>query len=144
MSDKPQIVIRDCKETDVAFVLNSYLRSYRDAPLNRMLSDRSYYKHHVERINDLMQSTTSRIKLAVNPDHPDQIYGYIWYFETDDAVFANWVYIKLPFRRFGVATMLVAQLPTKKAHYTHFNENWAFFRRYGADYLPWYYFTKGE
>ena len=141
----PAVVLREATPADMPFVLHSYLKSYREAPLNKMINTKEYYKVHGDWVNSCILEPFSRIVLAVNPESPDQIYGYVWYFDLGDRKFVNWLYIKQPFRRFGVASLLLNQFKgVAGTYYTHFNDNWALFRSYNARYLPWYYFKKDE
>lgn len=140
---KPEILIRDCTESDIPFVMNSYLKSYREAPMNRMLTDHAYYQEHVPTTQMLMMCPESRVRIAVDPEHTDQIFGYMWSFQCPEKTYVHWMYVKLPFRRFGIANLLLADLPADvKNYYTHFNENYQFFRKHKAEYMPWYYFIK--
>lgn len=145
--DNSQVLFRDHTSSDTPFILNSYLKSYREAPINRMLTDSAFYKLHVQTVNELIKSPLSHITVAVDPEHQDQIYGYVWYFRKGGEVYVNWLYVKLPFRKFGLAKALVAKVigngeETTAVHYTHFNDNFKYFKSYGALYSPWYYFLK--
>lgn len=144
MSEIAEIKIRSVRPGDEPFIINSYLNSYRSSPLVSSVPKGFYYSNQTEVIKLLMAESAA--KVACNPEDEDQIYGYVLASETSEFVFCHWVYIKGPFRRFGVATKLLADLPQKTAFYTHFNEFQELFKKHKAKYVPWFYLfnTRGK
>lgn len=139
-----QVLVRPFIEADLPFILNSYLKSYRESYQSKLMVGPLWYKYHVEAVNKLIRVPESKILMAVNPEQQDQIFGYLWYFENDRGVFGNWAYVKLPFRRLGIVGRLVeiAKAGGKDLYFTHYNENLRLFQKHGIEYVPWYYFFK--
>lgn len=109
MSVGPPIRLRPQLPEDESFIFNSWLRSYHKraygAPNNvYFLGQHEVIKRRLEK---------SLVTLAVDPEDGDHIYGYIVYELRDGVTAAHWLYVKFPFRRMGIATMLLRDMINK-------------------------------
>lgn len=112
--------IRLAKESDINFVLSTWLRSYYDAL--RHYSQRAkagfvpsndiFFKEHQEKIKNRLKS--SQVLICTAPDEDDQIIGYLVF--EDDCL--HFCYVKNVFRKMGVAKELKKKAGTLK-NYSH-------------------------
>lgn len=92
------------KETkDDPFIYNSWLKSNRAKHANMPTSD--YFAHYKKLINNLLYKSLTFI--ACDPKDPEFIYGYIVIRPIEDLKIIHYVYVKKPFRRFGVLKQLL-------------------------------------
>lgn len=95
---KVDIYIRESDSSDTNFIINSWIKSYRvvmedvEAPI--------YYKNQEKLIRRLMDK--SKCYMAVNPHDLYQIYGYIMFDNLDEIGILHYIYVKNPYRRFGI------------------------------------------
>ena len=108
-------------ETDTAYVVSSWLRSYADA---REIRDylRAVHNGRKEPFYDAYRPTVealiarSQVLIACLPEHSDAIVGYA---VLEEPRFLHWAYTKSAFRRLGVARFLLgdfAALPLIVSH----------------------------
>jgi len=108
--DIAEVVVRPMVEGDRAFVLATWLNSYRHgAPATRKLSTDLFYRHH----HPLAEAALTRatVSVAVLPDTPDVILGYL---VAEGRSTVHFAYVKKAFRRMRVLTQLLEEstLPT--------------------------------
>lgn len=128
MSDKPVALfqLRTVQPSDIPFLFNSWLKSYRDSPMVKSIPNTTYYNAHHTIIERLLKSPGAIAYIACNPEDPDQIYAYIvgeyW---QDVATVIHWIYCKHPFRSNGIGSALIAKLldrivaPGHITYYSH-------------------------
>ncbi len=141
MSSKALFKIRPAVGNDANFILNSWLRRYRDAVSPKLVTDRVFFKIQHDIICKILAKPELRVLVAVAPDDENQIFGYIVAEDLSklvpDLVMLHWVYCKGPFRRFGVAKALLIEAigEHKLIHYSHHtyltefldrNKTWAY------------------
>jgi hypothetical protein len=95
---------RDPTATDVPFLLNSWLKSSRDVGDHALMTNAVYYDGFREEC--VRKLAIARVTIACNPQDPDQIYGWLCW--GDDPQTVHYVYVKHPYRKFGVAKSLLA------------------------------------
>jgi GNAT superfamily N-acetyltransferase len=84
------------------------------------VSSSIYFSEHHKVLEQIAKQGT--ILLAVNPEDVSQIYGYIAASRIDGILVIHYVYVKHPYRRFGIAKTLLNQFehdPGAAACYTH-------------------------
>ena len=102
------IQIRKAQKSDIPFITSSWLRSNRDGFMVRSVPNTVYYyKHH-----KILESLLPRgiVIVACNEEDPDQILGWCCAEVLDTALVIHYIYIKQPFRRFGIASRMIALL----------------------------------
>lgn len=114
--------VRPAKQEDIPFILNSWLKRYRDAISVRLVTDRVYYEKQHQVIRAILGKVGLGIFVACSQEDEDQIYGYV-VGETlsDKWLIIHWVYVKGPFRRFGIAKDLMKRVlgGFEEIHYSH-------------------------
>jgi len=96
-----EIVFRLPIVDDYNFLLSSWLKSARIQ--HHEVEDKIYFEAYKARVR--MMLATRDTMLAVDPDDPLLILGYINY--DDSAV--HFLYVKHALRNFGIATQLLSQ-----------------------------------
>lgn len=99
-----QLYIRTEMPSDINFILNSWLKSYRNSKKTKKMTNDEYYTKQSKLIFELLQS--SQIRVACNPEDIKQIFGYIVY-EVSGVV--HFAYTKQVYRKFGVLKALLVQ-----------------------------------
>lgn len=101
-------IIRPARQTDLAFVTSSYLKTMRArTPYNCMTSD-VYYPHQRKRIENALQ--VGDCYVLANPEDPDHIFGYAVVEHLSSGDIVHFIYIKFPFRKMGLARKLFSQV----------------------------------
>lgn len=100
--------LRPPKGEDLSFIYNSWLKSLRDAPAFVNITHTTYYKA----MHDCMEAAlkTSQVVVACAPGEEDVIYGYGVAEQFGSDLTIHFIYNKHPFRRFGVAKAIEAEL----------------------------------
>jgi GNAT superfamily N-acetyltransferase len=129
------VIFRPANEDDRPFILNSWVRSYEETWLTNptgMTTDELrvfsglrgdsaaraakafYERHQRRRAMSLLECSTCNV--ACIEDHPEDIVG--WCCQDEPEI--HYVYVKAPFRGYGIGTAL---LPTfARPVYTHMTE----------------------
>ncbi len=113
--------IRAPEESDKNFIFNSWLKSYRNSQAAKHVNNPIYYTVQAALITKLLSLYPTLV--ACDPESPNVIWGWINADATTNSV--NYIYVKHPFRRVGVAKALAAAanidvtLPINATHLTH-------------------------
>ena len=136
MKTKDQVKLRGYIETsDKGLLFNAILKSQRD--LYKDTTDDVYYSGMQDRLANLFKDPAVLITLAVNPNDEDQIYGFSVTSKLGSTNVIHYVYVKHPFRKFGIAKMLLEGKYEKGFFYTSRPKKQ--FRIDNAIYLPFYF-----
>lgn len=111
MESKPLVKIRDARVSDQAFIFSSFLKGlYYGNDFYRMIDKESFMRNYKKILEQLL--IKSQCKVACDPTDEDNLIGYAIY----EPGIAHYLFIKPPFRRFGVGKSL---LPVDIHSYTH-------------------------
>lgn len=98
-------VMRYATEGDQNFIINSWLKSYRDSNFADPITSDVYFKQHRSLIIDMLSDGVTIV--ACNPDSTDQIFGWVNAIPSEVGITVfNYVYVKHPYRRLGIGGML--------------------------------------
>lgn len=136
--------LRGLAASDEAFVLSSWLKSYRDGALVRHIPNTIYYDNHHELVKGLLKNGTTMV--ACDPEAPDILYGYINFeVSVSNELLIHYVYIKHSFRKMGVMTAMLREIVDKESptamYGTHMVSgmlHWA--KKHGVIYNPYILF----
>ncbi len=103
MSQVPKI-LRPPQKTDLPFIYNSWLESYKDSPDNPIKGE-AYYSYHKMLLISILDR--SIISILCNPDDPWQIYGYCVYEFVNDSIVIHWLQVKHLWKQLGFATFIL-------------------------------------
>lgn len=114
--EKANFLIRPATKDDHSFIYSSWLKSFRDGPAVKGITNQTFYKEQHDLIESLLLDPTTTALVACNPSDDSQIYGYI----VASGSVLHWVYVKLTFRQFGIAkTLELGAVKGDKKFYTH-------------------------
>lgn len=89
--------------SEVGFVYKSWLGSYKNhADVTPYSMYRKVYQHYLDRI---MRRGECAVILAVHPEHPEQIFGFVCTEKSSPTL--HYIYVKEDYRRTGVGTDLL-------------------------------------
>lgn len=118
---KADIIIRQANEEDHPFILNSWLISYyAGSHLDKVVESQLYFTNQTEIIERILENHKPNIHVACLPEFPKQILGWLCSDGYLNAI--HYVYVKHPYRRFGIANLLfreASRVPTA-LWFTHF------------------------
>lgn len=123
----PEVPIRYrlIEETDMAFVIDSWIRSYRKRLINRGIDRALYFYGQLALIKYLSQTT--KVLVACDAKQPMYIVGWGCAKVSDKGEFQlHYVYVKEDYRQHGVATAIVTHLGYRQGKpimASHWNEN---------------------
>jgi len=104
MDLKSQVRLRPATESDVDFIFNSWLKCYRYSPNTVGAQNPVYFAQHHKLIEGLCKR--ANITIACNAADIAQIYGYVCSEMIDELPVIHFLYVKQPFRKFGIAMQL--------------------------------------
>lgn len=102
------ISIRDVTQSDVNFIFNSWLKSFRAGRLASKVDNSVYYAEQHKVIEKLIANGTTHI--ACDPNEPGEIYGYVNYQMIDGVFVMHYIYTKHTFRNMGIARQLLKHI----------------------------------
>ncbi len=116
----PPITFREFDPTrpgESGLVMEPWLNAWRTTPPWRRSSHHEVWTAAWEpRIEAILDQADTRLLMAVADNNPDRIYGWICYDPPDAhdlgamaGPVVHFVYVKRPFRRFGIASALAFQ-----------------------------------
>lgn len=112
-----QFTIRTAKNEDLGFILNSWLKSYRDSIFSQSIKDYNYYPYQEERIKGILNAEGSAALIVCDPEDEDHILGYVVFNAFGPML--HYIYIKRHFRGFGLAKYLLEGV---KAHWGEYKD----------------------
>lgn len=115
-TELPEVVLREARDSDKAFLISSWLRSFAASKLALLADSDAYFQGYRPLVEAAL--SRSRVLVACQKADPDAIVGWVAV-EPGDVPRLHYVYVKHPFRRFGIAKRLVAPLLGAAVTYTH-------------------------
>ena len=105
MEQELPIQIRQGRETDIPFIANSWLTSYRNSPWAKNMTNTVFFTEHRRLIDDLF--ATSFVDIVHDSEDDDQIIGYMVSAIIDGVKVLHYIYVKKPFRELKIAKLLL-------------------------------------
>lgn len=103
-------LLRDPKSEDVPFVFNSWLKSFRDGPAMSNMANDTFYKGTHACIENVAKSPACKVVVACDPNDPNMIFGYGVAELVGTDLVLHWIYVKHPFRAFGLGRAIEDEL----------------------------------
>lgn len=129
--------IREPVPADLNFIIDTWLKSFRQhsKTFKSYISTKDYNEFYRKVILSVLQK--SNVYIAHSIEDQSQIYGYA--VVNQDVV--HYIYVKSPFRRFGIAKSLCEIMSSNQeincyTHYTHYAKNLV--QKMDARYNPFY------
>ncbi len=93
--------IREAIPSDIPFIYNSWLKSFRFGNLDsRTMRTSVFYENYREVVDNILEQ--SQVVVACLPDEPSVILGYMVFHKS----IIHYMFVKESFRRLGIATTL--------------------------------------
>ncbi len=109
--------------SDFNFVINSWLKSYRDSPMCKDVANPIYFAGQGDRIEEILRNPETVCMIICAKDDPEQIIAYAIF--DNKLPIAHYVYVKQLFRKRGLARMLFSVMinhhGNRRLHCTHFS-----------------------
>jgi len=104
-----EVLLRRAAEdgSDIPFITNSWLKSYRKAQFTAGVTNTVYYKRHHDVIREVIKS--SSLVVLCNPEDKTHILGWacVERLDGDPTCYLHYVYVKHLMRGKGLATKLL-------------------------------------
>lgn len=112
-----ETTIREHRESDIAFIVDSWLKSYRGSTFARYVRGDEYYTGHRHAIERAMRRAATTILVAHAPDDTETILGWICY---EHPGVLHYLFVRPLVRKLGVSRQLIEALPEEPVFYSHF------------------------
>jgi hypothetical protein len=99
---------RPMTKADEAFIFSTWLKSYRHSQFASDMSNDVFFTYHKGIVADILK--VSKVILIVNPEDPDQIYGYAVAQQVGSRLITHFVYVKYNFRKLGLAKAIAQHM----------------------------------
>lgn len=113
LGEETSISLRPAEESDLQYVVKSWLRSYWHDSDYARAQGRVYHVEHRRLVLRLIQQ--GAVTVAAWSGDPDTIIG----FACTRAGVVHYVYVREEFRRMGIAHLLVGPMASHPVEYTH-------------------------
>lgn len=126
-----QLKIREYQPGDEAFLYATWLKAYRhSSEFARRIRDVVFFERHHQAIEGILKRPRVSVLVACLDDSHDTILGYLVTERYNDRPVIHYCYVKLSFRRMGVASALldVARVSPNESLFSH---------RAGEDDMVW-------
>lgn len=97
-----EFFIRNSHEYDASLIYSSWLGGSKPK-----YASWEVHRDYQSKIITLLLASGAKVRLAVNPEDTNQIFGWICYENVDGIPLIHWVYTKSIYRRRGLAKALL-------------------------------------
>lgn len=118
------IVHRPPQPQDLPFIIDSWMKSYRNSEFAHLLTNEQYYEFHRPVVENLLKR--SLVSVLCDPHDSSHIYGYVVYEFINSVFTIHYVYIKSIYRKLGLTDtalqLLNSKLGTTVSYITHLDK----------------------
>ncbi len=100
------VLFREPRASDVPFILDSWIRSFRESPWAGVIPNNQFYSVTRDAIEGLL-ARGAKLTVACSRVDEDQILGWTCLETVRDGTACHFTYTKDPFRKRGLATGLI-------------------------------------
>lgn len=140
---KNQVAIRLARPSDVNFILNSWLKSYRSSYAVKGVCDTIYYREQKRIIMALVNKPGMALFVASDPDDANEIFGWLCAEQraasASPTLVVHYAYVKQAFRRLGILRALLETFDVPQGGLMHTHESFGSHEcamRLGSIYNP--------
>lgn len=156
MIDDIKFIVRQAKDSDIPFIIDSWLKSYAEKGIE-FSSKESYFKSYPQFIKDIIES--SYLYIVCLPEDSDTILGWMCFEPRNNQYILHYIYVKHPFRKFGIAKYLFKIYEkinsNKQIIYSHktnhldniisiSKDNWIYNLKDKLEFNPYLFFSKNQ
>lgn len=98
------ILIRKPVQSDLPYVIDSWLRANLKSPFGRRHKFDVYYPHHRKVVFNILAADETRLLMCCGIEDPDQLFGWVCY--APEKVL-HFVEVKRAFRGMGIARLML-------------------------------------
>lgn len=112
--------LRRADESDIGFIFNSWLRSYRNSIFARNITNITFFSEHHKVIEKLVKH--GQLVVACDNEDTTHLYGYICADYVDGIFCLHYMYVKHTYRNLGIGKTLLNAFEHDISHaavYTH-------------------------
>jgi hypothetical protein len=114
-----EVEYRGVYASDLSFIFDSWLRSWRNSPWAGCIPNNEYYPMTRSAIEQLV-GRGAEFKVACLKADPERILGWICHELTGPDAVVHYLYVKDPYLTLGIGDALVASIPgNKPGFYTY-------------------------
>ena len=107
--NKIPVVHRVVQPKDLNLIYSTWLRSYRQQPAARNMSNDTFFYHHKQIIEKILSKPNTVVTIICSHEDPDHIYGYSVVEKYNGAAIIHYVYVKHSYRKLGLAKDVLTQ-----------------------------------
>lgn len=112
----PGWTLRNARPDDIPFIYSTWLKSYRTGSgLGLASGKHAYFITYNLIIDYILEKPDAHVWVAVKPDEPNVIYGYL----VCEPTILHYVYVKDGFRKLGIAASLYKTAFYERPYITH-------------------------
>lgn len=100
-----EVLIRKAGDSDLGFVLSTWIKGYRYSPEVLRVGRRVFLKTHKERMRKLI--ARSSVLVCCDRQERDELFAYVVLERLNDGCIIHWLYTKPLYREFGLARILL-------------------------------------
>lgn len=105
----PELTFRDPQPGDIALVLDSWSKGYRNSKWAGTVPNNLWHETHTAAVTQLL-ARGARLLVLCSAARPDQIVGYACWEAVQGGLCVHYLYVKDPFRRKGLGTALLRHI----------------------------------
>lgn len=102
------VILRNPVESDFNFIINSWLKSYRNSAFATHIPNDVYFHAHSKIIKKTLE--IGRVVVICSAEDNEQIMGYLVYEGRDNLFIMHFCYVKYPYRRLGLMRNAIEQV----------------------------------
>lgn len=95
------IIYRAPTQGDLNFILDSWLKSYRQSDFASFVPNKLYFEYHKLIVQDILKR--SQILMISDPEDSNHVYGYVVFEQFNGYNILHYLYIKYTYRNLGFA-----------------------------------------
>lgn len=99
------LLVRQAMPDDAAFIIHSWLASFREGDMVEGVPNQVYYHVHHKIVESIMQRATMTV--LSDPQAPEVIYAWICWEAVDNGIIIHYCYVKNDFRNNRLGTTLL-------------------------------------
>lgn len=107
------VIVRDVYQSDIKFIFDSWLRSWRTSPWAGVIPNNVYYPLTRSVIEQLV-GRGATFKVACLANDNDKILGWVCYEVPDQTTVIHYIYIKDAYIPFDIGQLLLDATPGSK------------------------------
>lgn len=102
------LLIRSAMPSDAAFIIHSWLQSFRDGDMVEGVPNQVYYHNHHKLVASLLRKAA--VTVLSDPSAPEVIFGWFCWESCDRGIIIHYAYVKNEFRNNRLGTRILNEI----------------------------------